>query len=392
MSCSRGAFLLCSPVFLAKPRKRGSVQQFLSMIATRRWTTLCAIAVLAGFFAVAGTRAAIAQEQPATAGQTPAQPGSTQPSSPSVPAYREVTDEVGRTIRIPQSIHRIVSLAPSLTETLYALGLGDLVVGDTDYCDFPPDAQTKPKVGGVINPSLEAIAALHPDLVVATKTMNRHETVTALEDIGIPSYATDPRSLADIFASTYRLGDLLGAAAAAEAGIKDLEHRLSDIQQHVASYPPRRVLFVVWPQPLISIGKNTFIADALIHAGAVSVVNAGQDWPQISLEDVVHQQPDYLIFVESHSQAPPPELQTLADLPGWRALDAVKLHHYVLMSELVDRPSVRIVSAIEDLARKLHPEAFVPAPEAGKDGASLQPGTACEFQLPLEKRGRACSL
>src|SRR5262245_32489071 len=85
------------------------------------------------------------------------------------PGIREVTDEVGRTIQLPQSIHRVVSLAPSLTETLYALGVQDLLVGDTDYCDYPPAARMKPKVGGATNPSLEAIAALRPDVVLVTK-------------------------------------------------------------------------------------------------------------------------------------------------------------------------------------------------------------------------------
>src|SRR5712671_4987093 len=99
--------------------------------------------------------------------------------APPPPAYRQVTDEIGRTIRVPQSIHRIVSLAPNLTETIYALGLQDRLVGDTDYCDFPPEAQQKPKVGGAINPSLETIASLHPDLVLVTKNLNRLETVNA---------------------------------------------------------------------------------------------------------------------------------------------------------------------------------------------------------------------
>src|SRR5260221_380398 len=103
------------------------------------------------------------------------------------PTYRQVTDEIGRTIRIPQSIHRIVSLAPNLTETIYALGLQDRLVGDTDYCDFPPEAQQKTKVGGAIKPSLEAIAALRPDLVLVTKNLNRLETFQAAPQIGIPS-------------------------------------------------------------------------------------------------------------------------------------------------------------------------------------------------------------
>src|SRR6266446_4333507 len=132
--------------------------------------------------------------------------------APPPPSYRQITDEIGRTIRVPQPIHRIVSLAPNLTETIYALGLQDHLVGDTDYCDFPPEARLKAKVGGAVNPSLEAIAALHPDLVLVTKNLNRLETVQALEEIGIPSYATDPPNVNAIISSTKRLADLLGAS------------------------------------------------------------------------------------------------------------------------------------------------------------------------------------
>src|SRR6266849_10803114 len=123
---------------------------------------------------------------------------SSAPGPDATPAGRDVVDESGRTVRIPQSVHRIVSLAPSLTETIYALGLQDRLVGDTDYCDFPPEARNKQKVGGSINPSLEAIAALHPDLVLVTKSLNPLDTVNSLADLGIPSYSTDPHTVDDI--------------------------------------------------------------------------------------------------------------------------------------------------------------------------------------------------
>jgi iron complex transport system substrate-binding protein len=297
-----------------------------------------------------------AQTAPTTA------PAITLPASP--PSYREFTDETGRTIRIPQPVHRIVSLAPSLTETIYALGLQDRLVGDTNYCDFPPEAQQKTKVGGAINPSLEAIAALHPDLVLVT-SLNRMETVHALEDLGIPSYGTDPHTVDDIISSAHRLADVLGAPEAGNTLAKDLERRLADMQQRIGSLAPRRVLFIVWPEPLISIGKDTFIADALQHAGAVSIVDSSQSWPQINLEEVVRLQPDFLVFADSHSEAPTSTAQ-FADLPGWRILQAVKNHRYAVTSDAVNRPAPRIVSAIEDLAKQFHPEAFVEKPEGDK--------------------------
>jgi iron complex transport system substrate-binding protein len=309
----------------------------------------------------------------------------TAPPLQTPPTYREVTDEIGRTIRIPRSIHRIVSLAPNLTETIYALGLQDHLVGDTDYCDFPPEAQQKPKVGGAINPSLETIASLHPDLVLVTKNLNRLETVNALDSLGIPSYATDPHTVEAIIASTERLADLLGAPETGTALGKDMERRIDAIKDRVASLPPRRVLFVVWTEPLISIGRDTFIADALQHAGAVSVIDSSQNWPQINLEEVVRLQPEFLVFAESHPENATHSTDTLADLPGWRILDAVKHRRFAIISDAVNRPAPRIASAIEDLARQLHPEAFAETPQSDKDNASpAPPRTPTPAMSPLQ--------
>ena len=294
----------------------------------------------------------------------------TAPPAQAPPAYRQVTDEIGRTVRVPQEIHRIVSLAPSLTETIYALGLQDRLVGDTDYCDFPPEARQKPKVGGAINPSLEAIAALHPDLVLVTKDLNRLETVDALAEIGIPSYATNPRTVEAIITSIAQLSSLLGASETGAKLAADLERRASALRRRLASVPRRRVLFIVWIEPLMSIGTNTFIADALRDAGAVSVIDSSQNWPQVSLEEVVRLQPEFLIFVESHSGAAPHSADSLPGLPGWRLLDAVRNHRYATISDAINRPAPRLVAEVEDLARQLHPDAFTDKPESDRDKAN----------------------
>ena len=294
-------------------------------------------------------------------------------ATPAPPALRQVTDEIGRTIRVPQSIHRIVSLAPNLTETIYALGLQDYLVGDTDYCDFPLEAQQKPKVGGAINPSLETIASLHPDLVLVTKNLNRLETVNALDSLGIPSYATDPHTVEAIIASTERLADLLGASETGTALGRQMESRIAAIKGRVAALPRRRVFFIVWTEPLISVGKDTFIADALQHAGAVSVIDSSQNWPQVNLEEVVRLQPEFLVFAESHPGEAAHTTETFADLPGWRVLDAVKHRQFAVISDAVNRPAPRITSAIEDLARRLHPEAFLENPQTEKGNTSPAP-------------------
>jgi iron complex transport system substrate-binding protein len=289
------------------------------------------------------------------------------PVSPSSPAYREVTDEVGRTVRVPQPVHRIVSLAPSLTETIYALGLQDQLVGDTDYCDYPPEAQKKTKVGSGISPSLEVIAALHPDIVLVTKGFNRLETVHSLDNLGISSYATDPHTVAEIIASSKKLSDVLAVPEAGASVSGDMQRRLADLQKRLGALPPKRVLFVVWTQPLISVGKGTFIADALRHAGALSIVDSQQDWPQVSLEEVAHLQPDFLVFADSHSGSASPAVDVLATLPGWSIINAVSNRRFAVISDAVNRPAPRIVSAIEDLARQLHPDAFVEKSESGEE-------------------------
>jgi iron complex transport system substrate-binding protein len=297
--------------------------------------------------------------------------------------FREVTDETGRTVRIPRDIRRIVSLAPSLTETIYALGLQDRLVGDTDFCDYPPAAREKQKIGGAINPNIEIIAKLHPDLVLAIKSLNRLETVEALQSLEIPSYTANPKTIDEILSSIQRLSTVLDAPTAGAKVAGALRDRLTKLQERLRAVPPKRVLFVVWDEPLISIGRGTFIADALRYAGAVSVVDSSQDWPQVNLEEVVRQQPDFLVFAATHSEKSAVDVQALAKWPGWRGLEAVRERRFAVISEAVNRPSPRIVGAIEDLARQLHPEAF------GNGAESAVLGVAGSRR---EREGEPCAL
>jgi iron complex transport system substrate-binding protein len=306
-------------------------------------------------------------------------------TAPTAAPSREVVDEAGRTVRVPVSPARIVSLAPSLTEAVYALGLQDRLVGDTDFCDYPSEAQKKPKVGGGINPNLEVIASLHPDLVLVTKSFNRLDTVRALDNLGIPSYSTDPHTVDEIISSTEKLADVLGAPDAGKSLADDLQRRLATLQAKIALLPQTRVLFVVWMQPLMSVGKSTFVADALRKAGADSIVESGQDWPQMDLEEVVHLQPDYLVFAESHSNSGTSDFDSLSVTPGWRLLDAVHNHRIAVVSEAVIRPAPRIVSVIESLARQLHPAAFVesPGPEKESSPPSRANPPGASLHLPV---------
>ena len=269
-----------------------------------------------------------------------------------------VTDETGRRVEIPADVKRVVTLAPNLTETIYALGLEDRLAGDTDYCDTPPAAQLKPHVGATQSPSLEAIVALHPDLVLATTSINRRATVDALERVGVAVYTTDPHTVRGMLESTARIAELMGAQAQGAALVAQLQARLDALTARLGDLPLVHVLFVVWEDPLITIGQNTFIADALRWAGAESVILAKQNWPQISFEEVVRLQPEYIVFASNHSGFGAEELGALRTRAAWKELRAVELGHIAVISEEVNRPSPGLVDAIEQLAREVHPESF----------------------------------
>jgi cobalamin transport system substrate-binding protein len=293
----------------------------------------------------------------------------------SVRVTRAYTDEVGRRVQIPLEAERVVSLAPNLTEIVFALGDGNHLAGDTDYCDYPPEAAQKPHVGGPVNPNLEEIVALMPDLVLATKSINRRETVNALDHIGLPVYVTDPHSIEGMIASVEHLGSALGAEKSAASLAEDLRGRLSDLDRRLSGAAPRRVLFVVWTDPLISVGRGTFIADALRRAGGRSVVDTKAEWPRVSLEEVVRLQPEVLVFASAHSGNTQRDVDALRTRPGWKNLAAMQHGNVVVVSDAINRPAPRMVDAIEHLARALHPEAFasraVPSGDSGA-GYSLR--------------------
>ena len=289
-----------------------------------------------------------------SARQQAAQPG----------AARIVTDEVGRRVTIPADVRRIVTLAPNLTETVYALGLDDRLAGDTNYCDTPAAAKSKPHVGDPQNPNLEAIVALHPDLVLATTSINRLETADALAHLGIPVYTTDSPTVRGMLDSVAHVAGALGSESQGATIVANLRNRLDALHARLADRPLVHVLFVVWQDPLITIGQNTFIADALRFAGAESVVLSKQNWPRVSMEEIIRLQPDYIVLTPNHngpngeSSGAEAELGDLRARPVWKDLLAVDLGHVVVAGDDALRPSPGLIDAIEQLAHKLHPEVF----------------------------------
>lgn len=296
----------------------------------------------------------------------------------------EVKDETGRMVRIPQPIRRIVSLAPSMTETLFALGAGNRLVGDTDFCDYPPEAKRKTHIGGPIDPNIEAVAALHPDLVVATREINRPDSVRSLEQLGIAVYATDPQTIEQVLSSTERLGDLLGASAAARLLVANLRQRLGEVDRRLAGLPAKNVLMIVWLDPLMSVGRNTFMDDALRRAGARSVIDSPQSWPTIDLEEVIRLQPEYLIISNDNARQVQRELAELQVRPGWRRLDAVRHRRIIVLSEALSHPSPRLVDGIEQLAHALYPSQFaVDAAFVGDPARNCRKSVIARISRPL---------
>jgi iron complex transport system substrate-binding protein len=286
-------------------------------------------------------------------------------------ATKFVTDETGRRVAIPFSVQRIVTLAPDLTETVYALGLGDKLAADTTFCDTPAAAKLKPHIGSPQTPSLEAIVAMHPDLVLATTSINRPETADALLRLGISVYTSDPHTVRGMLDSIARMADLMGANEQGTSLVAQLQARLDAVHARIAELPLVHVLFVVWEDPLITIGQNTFIADALRWAGAESVIVADQNWPQVSMEEIVRLQPEYILFTENHAESNDDnELSRLRARPAWNALKAIQLGHIVRVDDEITKPSPGLVGAIEQIARALHPDVF----------SSGAPGKSFEYQ------------
>jgi iron complex transport system substrate-binding protein len=266
-----------------------------------------------------------------------------------------VTDQTGRRVNLPDHPRRLVSIAPSITETLYELGLGDRLVGDTDYCDYPAQARTLPHVGAMLNPNLERIVALKPDLVLGTDEANRRETADQLELLGIPLYGVTAHTVEGAIQSLEDLGHVLEWDEPSQKLVATLRARVAAVEKQVQRQPRPKVLFVVGYRPLIIAGSKTFIADVIRHAGGVSISDDLKgEWPRMSLEEVLKRAPDVILFPRTEDFVP--SIDEFEKLPGWRDLAAVRNHRLYFIPETIMRPSPRLIDALEELARLLHPD------------------------------------
>ena len=246
----------------------------------------------------------------------------------------------------------IVSLVPSLTETLFALGIGDRVVGVTSYCDYPPEATAKEKVGDTLRPSVEKIVALRADLVIASTASQLEQFVRELDELGIAVYVSNPRKVADVATTITRIGDVTGATERARQLSSELQTRLSAIDARLQAAPRPPVLILLSTEPLITAGGNTFINDLIERAGGRSIAaNETAEYPQYSLETAVASRPE-VIFLEAQDARLPARL---SETPAARA---GRVFH--IDDNLMLRPGPRIVDGLEQMAADIHPELFKP--------------------------------
>jgi iron complex transport system substrate-binding protein len=243
---------------------------------------------------------------------------------------------------------RIVSLAPSVTEMLFALGVGDRVVGVTDFCNYPPEARQKPKMGGMSNPSLEAVVSARPDLVVLTTDGNPKEFELRLEKLGIRTHVMTERRMEELPAAIRSMGRLVGAEERAERLAVDAEKRLKKFR---SMHRPRgRSLFVVWPEPLMAAGPGTAIDDAMKMLGFENIaVDADTAYPKFSLEVAIRRAPEYIFIgngmgmdMREVSEA---SLERLSNTP------AARNGHIYFMSDDLFRFGLRMLDGMDEMVR-----------------------------------------
>ncbi len=257
-----------------------------------------------------------------------------------------------------QTPRRIVSLAPSITESLYQLGAQDCLIGVTSYCNHPPQAKTKNIIGNLSNPNIEKIYSLSPDLVLTVEGTNRPRTIKKLKDLNLKVVTfKQATSLDDITKNFIRLGKLLEKQKEAQEIVEEVESKVSFIAQKVEGLPSLRIFWQVGAHPLVTAGRNSFVSDFMKYAGGINIfANIPIKYPRVSREEVIKRNPEIIILV------------TMGDVTAkeedyWRQfkdLEAVKINRiYIVNADKVCRPTPRsFLAGLNELAKLLHPEAF----------------------------------
>ncbi|NJE26720.1 ABC transporter substrate-binding protein [Thermococcus sp. MV5] len=264
-----------------------------------------------------------------------------------------VIDFAGKEVTVNKEPQKIVSLAPSITEILYFIGALDKVVGVTKFDNYPENVQEgRTVIGGFSDPNIEVIASLEPDLIVGTSMHIKY--LDQLEKIA-PVIIIDPKSIEEIYEAVELLGKVTNKEEKASEVVNYMEEMIEETRSKVKGAPRVKVFYIVWSDPLMSVGNGTFIHDLITIAGGENIFGDAQGWPQVSVEEVLSRNPE-VIILPPHAGISAEDLcnSTLANT------DAVKTGRvYTLSSDdIVSRPSPRIIEGLKEIAGFLHPEIF----------------------------------
>lgn len=273
-----------------------------------------------------------------------------------------VTDDLGRTIKIEKLPQRIVSLAPSNTEIIYALGLEDRLVGTTDYCDYPEGAKTKPRVASYIAPDMEKLVRIQPDLIIA-EAVHEKTVLPALEKLGFTVIVTSAKSLDTILHDITLIGQINGKSKAASHLVANMTRRIEAVvskTQNLTTEQRPRVLYVVWHNPIWTMGRNTFTDDLIHKAGGVNVfANDFEKSRVVSLEAVIAKNPQ-IIIVSGMGTTGDLIYNSIIREQRLGSVDAFVNNRIYKISDanIIERPGPRIVDGLEEVAKLIHPEIF----------------------------------
>lgn len=264
----------------------------------------------------------------------------------------EIYDDLGRKIELQNPPERIVSLAPSITETLFFLGLGDKVVGVTKYCNYPPEAQSKTIIGGVIDPNYEIILSLKPDIVMMTVEGNTKESFNKLSDLGLKIFVTNPRNFEGVFKTILDIGKICKVETRAKFLVDSLRAELEKIKKISSGKHKPKVFVLLSLNPLMTAGKNTFINEIIENAGGINIgKNSKQNYPIFNREEILKLNPDIIILTES--KIGKDELLNL--FPEWKHINAIKENKiFKIDPDILLRPSPRVVLATKIIAQLIN--------------------------------------
>ncbi len=283
------------------------------------------------------------------------------PADEATPSVIEITDQLGRVVRFEKVPETIISIAPSNTEILFALGLGDRVAAVTDYCDYPEEAKTKTSLGSYIKPSMEDIVAISPDLILAT-AVHEAEVIPALEKVGLTVFALDPKTIDEVLESIILVGEITGKqeeAAQVVSGMRSRMKAVTDKTDKLADTERPRVFYAVWYEPLMSAGSGTFQDDLIGKAGGNNVAGNLTGWITIGLETVVKANPEVMIAGVNYINIGDLNFQFIDTEPRLRDTEArLNGRVFEVDSDLVSRTGPRIIDGLEKLAEFIHPELF----------------------------------